>query len=92
MKKADPSGENRWVSLFDCDFQRVQSIAHDEQRATEYGSIIADSGSSAQALPEIDVELDEPSGAEIALIALGLLLLADRRGYRKAQGAEAARR
>ena len=53
---------------------------------------LASLAQGAQALPEIDVELDEPSGAEIALIALGLSLLADRRGYRKAQGAEAARR
>ena len=60
---------------------QIQIAQENEQKAMEnYGGIIADSDSNAQALSEIDVGLDAASGAEIALIALGISLLASAAG------------
>ena len=60
---------------------QIQIAQENEQKSMEnYGGIIADSDSNAQALSEIDVGLDAASGAEIALIALGISLLASAAG------------
>ena len=60
---------------------QIQIAQENEQKSMEdYGGIVADSDSNAQALSEIDVGLDAASGAEIALIALGISLLASAAG------------
>ena len=60
---------------------QIKIAQENEQKAMEnYGGIISDSGGNTQALSEIDVGLDAASGVEIALIALGISILASAAG------------
>lgn len=60
---------------------QIKIAEENEKKAMEsYGGIVADSESKVQPLAEVDVSLDAAAGAEIALIAVAISLIASAAG------------